>query len=274
RGRQLASLVRAGGRARNQQQTNFEVAISETARGPLVLLMCHRWLDAVGNVQGHPDLNKWTAHSDLGRIVSEVVTELRVAASSAQVNKLPPASPATSNSPATSMSSLSPAYRGSQLSYPSPSRMSPQAQQQPQKPQEPSKMQHTQMPVIPAVFPELEELSYVHGRLLSSDRHALKKFVKDLTSVKEFIQLRDEVLRSNMGIANATLGHESELRELQDALLEQLSAAAKDVDNATDDVASQFAHGEIDVAQFIATYLPQRSLYHERTLKLARVHQH
>lgn len=39
RGRQLASLVRAGGRAKNMQQTTFEVAIGETARGPLVLVM-------------------------------------------------------------------------------------------------------------------------------------------------------------------------------------------------------------------------------------------
>lgn len=63
-------------------------------------------------------------------------------------------------------------------------------------------------------------------------------------------------------------------RHRPDALLEQLSAAAKDVDNETDEIATQFAHGDIDVAQFISTYLPQRNLYHERTLKLARVHQH
>ncbi|KAG6969721.1 hypothetical protein JG687_00003030 [Phytophthora cactorum] len=245
RGRQLASLVRAGGRAKNQQQTTFEVPVADTPRGSLALQLQlppefpvkvprlkvelaasipvqHRWLDAAGNVQGHPDLSKWTAHSDLGRIVTEIVTELR-----------------------------------------------------------------------------LEKLN--------SDKHALKKFVKELTSVKEFTQLRDEVLYSNMGIANTTLGYETELRELQevveaqrvelraaqqalaekqarqqrivarhrpDALLEQLSAAAKDVDNESDEIATQFAHGEIDVAQFISTYLPQRNLYHERTLKLARVHQH
>jgi hypothetical protein len=31
--------VRAGGRAKNQQQTTFEVAVAETARGPLALVM-------------------------------------------------------------------------------------------------------------------------------------------------------------------------------------------------------------------------------------------
>ncbi|KAE8895277.1 hypothetical protein PF005_g4647 [Phytophthora fragariae] len=325
RGRQLASLVRAGGRAKNQQQTIFEVPVADTPRGPLTLQLQlptefpvkvprlkasipvqHRWLDAAGNVQGHPDLNKWTAHSDLGRIVTEIVTELRVVASSASASK-PPVSPARSSSPAPSLAQ----YPGSRASsYMSPSRPSPQAQvQQPKQKQTPdtSKMQRTQMPVIPAVFPELEELSLAQLEKLNSDKRALKKFVKELTSVKEFTQLRDEVLHSNMGIAKTTLGYESELRELQDvveaqqaelraaqqslaekqarqqrivarhrpdALLEQLSAAAKDVDNETDEIATQFAHGDIDVAQFISTYLPQRNLYHERTLKLARVHQH
>ncbi|GMF64845.1 unnamed protein product [Phytophthora lilii] len=285
----------------------------------------HRWLDTAGNVQGHPDLNKWTAHSDLGRIVTEIVTELRVVANSASASK-PPASPARS-SPAPSLSP----YPGSRASYASPRRQSPQAQIQPSKqPSTPdtSKMQRTQMPVIPAVFPELDDLSYVgflncfafgayrtnmlHSPLcrlsemekLNSDKRALKQFVKQLTSVKEFTQLRDEVLHSNMGTAKTTLALETELRELQavveaqraelraaqqalaekqarqqrivavHALLEQLSAAAKDVDNETDEIATQFAHGDIDVTQFISTYLPQRNLYHERTLKLARVHQH
>lgn len=51
--------------------------------------------------------------------------------------------------------------------------------------------------------------------IMNSDKRALKKLVKELTSVKEFTQLRDEVLHSNMGIAKTTLGYESELHELQ-----------------------------------------------------------
>jgi hypothetical protein len=53
---------------------------------------------------------------------------------------------------------------------------------------------------------------------LNSDKRALKKLVKDLTSVKEFTQLRDEVLNSNMGIAKVTLGYETELCELQEVV--------------------------------------------------------
>ncbi|GMF20392.1 unnamed protein product [Phytophthora fragariaefolia] len=154
-------------------------------------------------------------------------------------------SPARSSSPGPSLAQ----YPGSRASYASPSRQSPQAQI-PQPKQQPtpntSKLQRTQMPVIPAVFPELEELSYVGDwcrvileekltvgvdRLnkyslsqlekLNSDKRALKTFVKGLTSVQEFTQLRDEVLHSNMGIAKTTLGHESELRELHQAVEEQ-----------------------------------------------------
>ncbi|CAH0493955.1 unnamed protein product [Peronospora farinosa] len=333
RGRQLASLVRAGGRAKNQQQTIFEVPVADTPRGSLSLKLQlpsefpvkvpqlqvkmariasipvqHRWLDTAGNVQGHPDLNQWTAHSDLGRIVTEIVTELRaVVASSAFANK-PSMSLARDISPA-SVASLS-QYPGASASYTPLSRPSLQVQiQQPkqQSPPDTSKAQRSQMPEIPTIVPELEELSLLELEKLNSDKHALKRFVKELPSVKGFTQLRNEVLHSNMEIAKTTLGYESEQRELQtvieaqrtklrdaqqmladkqarqqrivtrhrpDALLEQLSVAIKDVENETDEVATQFIHGDINVVQFLSTYVPRRNLYHERTLKWTRVHQH
>ena len=60
-------------------------------------------------------------------------------------------------------------------------------------------------------------------------------------------------------------------RHRPDALLEQLAAATKAMDNTTDELASQFVQGDMDVARFLATYMPQRNVYHERTLKLAHV---
>lgn len=63
-------------------------------------------------------------------------------------------------------------------------------------------------------------------------------------------------------------------RHRPDALLDQLSAATKDADTTSDDFASQFVHGDIDVTQFLSEYLPQRNLYHERSIKLTRVLQH
>jgi hypothetical protein len=63
-------------------------------------------------------------------------------------------------------------------------------------------------------------------------------------------------------------------RHRPDALLDQLSSATKASDATSDEFAHQFVHGEIDVTQFLAQYLPERSRYHERTIKLTRVLQH
>uniref|UniRef100_A0AAV1VDW1 VPS37 C-terminal domain-containing protein n=1 Tax=Peronospora matthiolae TaxID=2874970 RepID=A0AAV1VDW1_9STRA len=315
RGRQLASLVRAGGRAKNHQQTTFEVPVTDTPRGLLTLELHlpsefpvkvpqlktsipvhHRWVDTVGNVHGHPDLSKWTAHSDLGRIVTEIVTELRSVVSQMSASKSLVSSSRSSSSASTASTASLSQYRA------------PSSKQPPQQPvqQQPdaSKIQRTQMPVVPVVFSELDDLSVDQLEELNTDRHLLNKFVRDLRLVTEFTKLRDEVLHCNMDIANTTLGYESELRDLQavvatqrtelhaaqqalaekqarrqrimarhrpDALLEQLAAATKAMDNTTDELASQFVQGDMDVARFLATYMPQRNVYHERTLKLAHV---
>uniref|UniRef100_K3X272 VPS37 C-terminal domain-containing protein n=1 Tax=Globisporangium ultimum (strain ATCC 200006 / CBS 805.95 / DAOM BR144) TaxID=431595 RepID=K3X272_GLOUD len=337
RGRQLASLVRAGGRAKNQQQTTFEVAIADTSRGKLFLTLTlpqdfplkapqaqvsmplqHKWLDIAGNVQGHPDLNQWTAHSDLGRIVSEIVNELHRVASSAQLHAAAPANGIAAKADTRRPSSASPsppqhqlqqsAYSLQAASYTSissqaQSRQSAISTQQQQQAAVKS-LPRTQMPVIPAIFPELEELSVAQLEALATDRHALKAFVKKMHSVQEFMKLREDVMAGNVRIAETTLSHEGEMRTLQgevqalrsslrdaqeslaqkqarqsrvlarhrpDALLDQLSAATKELDASSDDLALQFAHGEMDVAQFSAQYLPQRALYHERTIKLNKI---
>lgn len=260
--------------------------------------MHHKWLDAAGSVQGHPDLNMWTAHSDLGRIVTEIVNELQKEISSNPEIKQA-ASPARSTLPAPVSSITS--YPRSTVSYASASR------QPAQQTSNSSKVRRTQMPVIPTTFLELEELSLSQLENLNSDERALEKFVSELASVTDFTQLRDEILHSNMGTAMKTLGYETELRDLQkavelqrtelqaaqqvlaekqarqqriaarhrpDALLEQLSAAAKSLDTESDEIAMQFTQGDIDVVQFLSTFLTQRNLYHERTLKLACVHQY
>ncbi|CAI5733191.1 unnamed protein product [Hyaloperonospora brassicae] len=320
RGRQLASLVRAGGRAKNQQQTTFEVPVTNTPRGPLTLEVQlpsefpvrvpqlktsipvqHRWIDTAGNVHAHPDLSRWTAHSDLGRIVTEIVTELRSGANQTAASK-PLASLAGSSSSVSTASTASLSQYRSSSSRQSPP--VPIHQRPLQQAPDTSKIQRTQMPIVPAVIPELEGLSVAQLEELNSDTHALKKFVKSLPLVTEFTELRDQVLHCNMGIARTTLGYERELRDLQavvaaqrtelraaqqalaeiqarqqriiarhrpDALLEQLAAATKHADNTTDELATQFVQGDVDFARFLATYMPQRSVYHERTLKLAQV---
>ncbi|GLD92752.1 hypothetical protein PINS_up001331 [Pythium insidiosum] len=311
RGRQLASLVRAGGRAKNHQQTTFEVPVTETQRGQLLLVLTlptefpikpphiqtsmpvqHPWLDVNGNVQTHPDLNQWSAHSDLGRIVSEITAELRrhaAAGASFAKQSTPPPPPQQ-------------AYAAQYQYAPTAAAAQPAAA----KPESP-KLQRSQMPAIPSVFPELDELPFSQLETLQNDRQALKAFVKKIKTVQDFMKLREDVMTGNMSIAEKTLSYEGKMRELQgevrqlsdtlrvsqqalaekqmrqqrvvsrhrpDALLEQLSTAAQEVDSTSDDIAHKFTHGEIDFQTFIAEYLPQRTLYHERTIKLSKVMQH
>lgn len=184
-------------------------------------------------------------------LVSEIVNELRRVATSAQVNQPSPSSVEASPVRLSQLNQLQQSpYNGgyqqqqqqqSQL-RPSSSTATPQQQQQQQKMKT---LPRTQMPVIPAIFPELEELSYVflfmspryplyestdltyHGfsaaalsrvsqlEALAMDRHALKAFAKKLHSVQEFSKLREDVMTGNMRIAETTLGHESEMRALQ-----------------------------------------------------------
>lgn len=222
------------------------LCVSLQASAPLQ----HRLLDPTGEVQGHTDLNQWTAHSDLGRIVSEIVGELRLALSSANHNVPPPASPVESNSSRASSSSVN--LRNSASRYPSPSVKPPQTPPHQQPPPAPMhKLQRSQVPAIPAVFPDLEELSYVDavvcilGRVdidlclalagsisqlenLAQDKHAMKAFAKNMDTVKEFIKTRDDAMHNNMRIAQKTLTYEEELRDLQsevEALRSELRAA-------------------------------------------------
>ncbi|KAJ0395494.1 hypothetical protein P43SY_002466 [Pythium insidiosum] len=274
RGRQLASLVRAGGRAKNHQQTTFEVPVTDTQRGQLLLILTLP--------------TEFPMKPPHIQITAELRRHAAAGASSAK-QATPPPPPQQ-------------AY-ASQYQYPA---MAATSQPPVPKPEQP-KLQRSQMPTIPSVFPELDELPFAQLETLSADRHALKAFVKKIHTVQEFTKLREDVMTGNMGIAEKTLSYEEKMRQLQaevrelsdtlrtsqqalaekqmrqqrvvarhrpDALLEQLSAAAQDVDSTSDDIAHKFTHGEIDFQTFIAEYLPQRTLYHERTIKLGKVMQH
>jgi hypothetical protein len=168
----------------------------------------HPWLDATGNVQSHPDLNQWTAHSDLGRIgafgvgsrgslrgdmersdtnlcknsVSEIVAELRRQAASLQASVQNPKQ-TSQNQQQQQSASASAAAASSQLYPPSyPQYITPATPPTPPTPpkKDPPQLQRSQMPVIPAIFPALEELSYAaalipfrHDGLYSADLFAI-----------------------------------------------------------------------------------------------------
>ncbi|KAF0719050.1 Aste57867_1311 [Aphanomyces stellatus] len=352
RGRQIASLVRAGGQAINHQQSIFDVVVRLVDARTLTLRITlpdefpmqapviqttsrvqHSWLDSQCRVAGHIDLASWSAHADIGRIVSDIVAEFQrsppvpvgrgvstptVGASAASMYP----TPAISTTPA-APSYQQPFHPHSQYpAYPG-SAASSYGQQQPQpvvgspyppapiaynhgygeqpKPREAASM--TQSPAIPAVFPELEELSQAQLEKLVGDRATLKAYIKNMDSVVNFMKIYDDLVQGNHELAETNLGHEGSLQTLQSevhalkqqvhtvqealaakqatqhelmaqfqpqAFVQRVSAAADEADNASEDIAARFTNGEIDVNQFVAEFLPTRKLYHVRTAKVER----
>ncbi|KAI9907085.1 hypothetical protein PsorP6_002865 [Peronosclerospora sorghi] len=114
----------------------------------------------------------------------------------------------------------------------------------------------------------------LRGWMLIFIVHGIAQVVGHVTSTLVKTQ-QAELRAAQQAIAEKQEGQQRIVaRHRPDALLDQLSPAAKDADNESDEIATKLTHGEINVAQFIATYLPQRNLYHERSLKLAVVHPH
>ncbi|ETW07568.1 hypothetical protein, variant 1, partial [Aphanomyces invadans] len=147
RGRQISSLVRAGGQAINHQQSIFDVVVrlvdSRTLtlritlpdefpmQGPMIQTTSrvqHSWLDSQCRVVGHMDLVNWSAHADIGRIVVDIVNEFQ---------RSPPAAigrggASLSVNPA---SSTTPIYPGPSTASPlTPSYLQPFPQQQQSQP--------------------------------------------------------------------------------------------------------------------------------------------
>ncbi|CAK4179584.1 unnamed protein product [Aphanomyces euteiches] len=346
RGRQVASLVRAGGQAINHQQSIFDVVVrlvdSRTLtlritlpddfpmQGPVIQTTSrvqHSWLDSQCRVVGHIDLTSWSAHADIGRIVSDIVTEFQrsppVPIGRAATTPTP-MYPDNSARPSSIPSYMQP-FPPQALTYPQPPSMStyPAAQagyngsayQQPPSVQMPpvqpplvqppkrETVSHTQAPAIPAVFPELDQLSVNQLEKLVTDRATLKAYIKNMDSVVNFMKLYDDLVEGNQELADSNLAHESSISSLQveieelkhqlhtaqeglnvklakqnelmtqfqpEPLVARVVDAADEADEASEEIASRFANGEIDVSQFVAEFQPIRKLFHLRTAKVDR----
>ncbi|EQC30571.1 hypothetical protein SDRG_11629 [Saprolegnia diclina VS20] len=243
RGRQIASLVRAGGQAINHEQSIFDVVVrladarSLTLRislpdefpmqAPLIQTTSrvqHSWLDAQCRVVGHIDLASWGVHADLGRIVNDILSEF-------QRNPPVVAGRATSTPPPAYHPPASPAYTqpfypssSGAASYSTPynnttsasSQSSPYAREKtppPLKARDP--YMHTQTPAIPTSFPELDELSITQLEKLVSDRQALKAYIRNMDAVINFMKLYDDLVKGNAELAEKNLSYEGTLAALQ-----------------------------------------------------------
>ena len=112
----------------------------------------HAWVESSSkkNVVGHADLRAWSAHADLGRIVMEIRAEFE---------RSPPVlvstTPVRSN-----VASPPPAYLGrGPLSPPAPHVRTSATPSPVLSAKTPSPVLSVKTPSIPAVFPELDELS-------------------------------------------------------------------------------------------------------------------
>ncbi|KDO33686.1 hypothetical protein SPRG_19299 [Saprolegnia parasitica CBS 223.65] len=253
RGRQIASLVRAGGQAINHEQSIFDVVVrladarSLTLRislpdefpmqAPLIQTTSrvqHSWLDAQCRVVGHIDLASWGVHADLGRIVNDILSEF-------QRNPPVVAGRVTSTPPPAYHAPVSPAY--TQPFYPSSSgaasyatpynnNTSQSSSYTREKTPPPLKARdpymHTQTPAIPTSFPELDELSITQLEKLVSDRQALKAYIRNMDAVINFMKLYDDLVKGNAELAEKNLSYEGTLATLQmdiQSLKSQVQAA-------------------------------------------------
>ncbi|KAI9918203.1 hypothetical protein PsorP6_013301 [Peronosclerospora sorghi] len=103
--------------------------------------------------------------------------------------------------------------------------------------------------------------------------HGIAQVVGHVTSTLVKTQQTELRAAQEQAIAEKQEGQQRSIvaRDMMLSVTNQRSPGAKDADNESDAIATTVTHGDITVAHFIATYLPQRNLYHERSLKLLAV---
>ncbi|ETV86323.1 hypothetical protein, variant 1 [Aphanomyces astaci] len=165
RGRQISSLVRAGGQAINHQQSIFDVVVRLVDSRTLTLRITlpdefpmqapiiqttsrvqHSWLDSQCRVTGHMDLSTWSAHADIGRIVTDIVTEFQ-RSPPVVIGRGGMSSPSMPPPPITTSASATPMYPG-------PTSASPLTPSYLQSfPPHATSHQHSQQPPVPSLYP-------------------------------------------------------------------------------------------------------------------------
>ena len=128
--------------------------------------------------------------------------------------------------------------------------------------------------------------------------------MKGMNSVESFLSTYDELMRQNAVLAEENLKYESEISESQAALevkkaefqkvreslsvkeaeqqkilaqfqprvlIEKVTAAAAEADEASEALAYEFTQGSLPVEEFIPAYMKCRKLYHLRSSKVARL---
>lgn len=127
----------------------------------------HAWLNANGIIIGHPELRAWNVHADLGKIVTDIVLEFQrnIPQWTSTTYETPPPPPNNAHH----NNAISPEIRIKTMT----------------------------MPRIPAIFPELEELSTAQLEKLVNDKDARSTVVQKTSSVLTSLKVCNEVQENN-----------------------------------------------------------------------------
>jgi len=162
---------------------------------------------------------------------------------------------------------------------------------------------HTPQPVIPTSFPQLETMQFDDLEHLLNDDDEFSMFFETLDQVKSMAAVRDDLVKNNEDTARKNLSFQNQLEQKKnevdvqqanlkeqrnlfdqqakrqqeiskrftpDALLGKLSESVNQAEQTSEDITTKFLNKQMDVRDFIKTYMEKKKLYHLRAAKRER----
>ncbi|XP_050302671.1 vacuolar protein sorting-associated protein 37A isoform X2 [Anthonomus grandis grandis] len=229
----------------------------------------HPWVNEKGFVTSAPGLLNFSPHSDIGRVVQAIIREL-------QRNPPPLASECGSSN--IDAEKISPSFSNYSFSSPTPKNT--------------VNSRH-----YSSMFPNLEQLSLDELRFLDESEDQQDEFIDELPAIKEQNRFIDELIDS---VEEENLSKEKHLIELKEHvnsqmeevaklafenerlysiyqnlsekyspknIQEELSKAAKEADQESEQITESFLDGAIDVDKFLNLFIRSKTKYQLRKTK-------
>ncbi len=257
----------------------------------------HPWLDGAGNVTGCNSLHAWNLYSRLAAVVSDIMGEFVATPPMVGGPPLPPSYPSSSALPLPS-----PGGQSSSTPYPlsggAGARNSGGRSARGE-----SEEDGVLLPPVPHSFPELDKLSLDELSELTNDDKAFDKFFLAMPMPTMTAEIKEQTVASNIKQARANLAFKGRIEAQQAAVLQlrdeatkqwevcralearhaaaqrqfdplrlltQLEASCSQVDDESEQLATELLNGELDLASFIKREIDLRKLYHLRKAKAER----
>lgn len=259
----------------------------------------HRLLTSTGQVSNaHPRLANWDPHCDLSQVLRELVEIFRLDPPGFHTSS------SASMSMTGGMSYPRPQYPAQPVAQPTPSPFGPPSFPQPPTttgggpaPGQPVRRATELLPAIPQSFPELESYSEAELAAMLHDEKMLEALFNQLAIVQQIRKVRDELREKNADLARTNLSleeaarakrseltakesdlsvrrslYEAKRREKEEiaqrfsgpAVAQEVAKNLTQLNAQSEELASQYAKGQIDWMTFSEQYLEIRKLYHQR----------